>query len=261
MKEKKNRRVRVLDCPIDNLSLKETLRVIEEFIKSGRPHQHVVINADKVLKIRKDKKLRQIVESCDLINVDGQPIRWAAGLLGISFKERITGMDLMEELLKLSSRKGHSVYFLGARKEVVRKVVEISSNKYPSLKIAGWGDGYWESDEEKRVVQDIKRAQPEILFVAISSPKKEFFIRKYINEMQVPFSMGVGGSFDIVAGIKKRAPKWMQKCGLEWFFRLCQEPQRLWKRYLIGNPIFLWLVLKEFLKIRILGRNEGLENK
>ncbi|MBA7705490.1 N-acetylglucosaminyldiphosphoundecaprenol N-acetyl-beta-D-mannosaminyltransferase [subsurface metagenome] len=110
-------------------------------------------------------------------------------------------------------------------------------------------------------MQDIKRTQPEILFIAISSPKKEFFIRKYMSEMQVSFSMGVGGSFDIIAGVKKRAPKWMQKCGLEWFFRLCQEPRRLWKRYLIGNPIFLWLVLKEFLKVRVLGRNEGLENK
>jgi len=248
MKKEKNRRIRVLDCPIDNLSLKETLRVIEEFIKSGRPHQHVVINADKVLKIRQDKKLKQIVESCDLINADGQSIRWAARLLGISFKERITGMDLMEQLLKLSSQKGYSVYFLGAKEEVVRKVVETSTNKYPSLKIAGWGDGYWESNEEKKVVQDIKRAQPEILFVAISSPKKEFFIRKYMDEIQVPFSMGVGGSFDVIAGLTKRAPLWMQKCGLEWLFRLYQEPRRLWRRYLIGNPIFLWLVVKELAK-------------
>jgi len=248
MKEEKNRRVRILDCPIDNLSLKETLRVIEEFIKSGRPHQHVVINADKILKLRKNKKLRQVVESCDLINVDGQPIRWAARLLGISLKEQITGIDLMEQLLKLSSRKGYSVYFLGAREEIVRKVVETYRNKYSSLKISGWQDGYWESDEEKKVVQDIKRTRSEILFVAISSPKKEFFIRGYMDEMQVPFSMGVGGSFDIIAGIKKRAPKWMQKCGLEWLFRLCQEPRRLWRRYLIGNPIFLWLVGKELIK-------------
>jgi len=260
MKKEKNRRVRVLGCPVDNLSLKETLQAIEEFIKSGRPHQHVVINADKVLKLRKDKKLKQIVESCDLINVDGQPIRWTAKLLGISFKERITGMDLMEELLELSSQKGYSVYFLGARKEIVREVVEIYTDKYPSLKVAGWRDGYWESDEEKKVVQDIKRTKPEIVFVAISSPKKEFFIREYMNEMQVPFSMGVGGSFDIIAGIKKRAPKWMQKYGLEWLFRLCQEPGRLWKRYLIGNPIFIWLVLKEFIKVRILVSHKGLED-
>ncbi len=259
MKKENNRRVRVLDCLIDNLSLKETLRVIEEFIKSGRPHQHVVINADKILRLRKSKELKQIVESCDLINADGQPIRWVARLLGVSFKERITGVDLMEELLKLSSQKEYSVYFLGARKEILREVVEIYTDKYPSLKIAGGRDGYWESDEEKKVVQDIKRTQPEILFVAISSPKKEFFIREYMNEMQVPFSMGVGGSFDIIAGIKKRAPKWMQKCGLEWLFRLYQEPRRLWSRYLIGNPIFLWLVLKEFIKVRILGRSSGLE--
>lgn len=256
MKEEKNRRVRVLDCPIDNLSIKETLQAIEEFIKSNRPHQHVVINADKILKLYKDKKLKQIIESCDLINADGQSIRWAAKLWGIHLKERITGTDLMENLLKLSSQKGYSVYFLGAREEIVTKVVETYRNKYPSLKIAGWRNGYWKPNEEKKIVQDIRRTHPDILFVAISSPKKEFFIRKYMNEMQVPFSMGVGGSFDTIAGLTKRAPLWMQRCGLEWLFRLIQEPRRLWKRYLIGNIIFLWIVLKELLKTQIIEKKK-----
>lgn len=118
---------------------------------------------------------------------------------------------------------------------------------YPYLQIAGYRNGYFNFDQEEEIVNNIKKSKPNMLFLGISSPKKEIFIDKYSKTLNIPFTMGVGGSFDIVAGITKRAPKWMQNCGLEWFYRLCQEPQRMWKRYLVTNTLFGFLALKEII--------------
>ncbi len=241
----KDYRVNILGCPVDNLSMQETLCVAEEMIKSRRVHQHVVINVDKLLKFRRDPLLREIIFNCDIINADGMPIIWASRILGRPLKEKVSGIDLMETLIALASKKGYKVYFLGAKEKIVKKVVEIYKSRYSGLLIAGFRNGYWEQSQEQEVAENIRDSKPDILFVAITSPQKEFFLRKYLNIMQVPFVMGVGGSFDIVAGLTKRAPKWMQKIGLEWLYRLIQEPHRLWRRYLIGNSLFIFLVLKE----------------
>ena len=242
------RRIEILGCPIDNLTIDETISLIDEMISSNTPHQHVVINVDKLLKLRNDKKLKQIISDCDIINVDGMPIVWASKILGNPLKERITGIDLMEQLIKHSVKKGYRVYFLGAKEEVVKKVVEVYSRRYPNLKIAGFRNGYWKFEEEEYIIKEIQKSKPDILFLAISSPTKEFFLKKFLNIMNVPFVMGVGGSFDVVAGVTKRAPLFMQKYGLEWFFRFIQEPKRMWKRYIIGNSVFICLIFKELLK-------------
>lgn len=249
-------RINFLGLLIDNLSLEEALQRIEEFIKSRKPHQHVAINVDKIIKMRKNSQFRKTIMNCDLMTVDGQPLVWTSRLLGQPMKERVAGVDIMNGLIPKAADKGYGVYFLGAREEVVKKVVEHYKLKFSSLKIAGWHNGYWETKEEEKIVAAIKTTKPDILFVAISSPKKEIFLQKYLRKMDVPFVMGVGGAFDIIAGVTKRAPKWMQRCGLEWLFRLYQEPRRLWKRYLIEDPVFLWLVVKELIKIRMLGRNK-----
>jgi len=245
-------RVRILGCPVDNLSLEETLGLIDKIIEEKKISQHVVINVNKLLQARREPELLKIIDSCRIINVDGVPILWAAKILGVSIKERIAGIDLMDRLLERAALKGYSVFFLGAEEDIVRKVVKICCVRYPNLKIAGYRNGYWKEEEEKEVVEYIKQCRPDILFVAISSPKKEKFLSKYLEEMGIPFVMGVGGAFDVIGGKTKRAPKWIQRIGLEWFFRLIQEPKRLWKRYLIGNALFLWLVFKEFIKIKIL---------
>jgi len=241
-------RIKILSWPVDNLSLEEALQKTEEFIRSRKPHQHVAINVDKIIKMRRDPQFRKTVTSCDLITVDGQPLIWVSKLLGQPIKERFGGLDIMNGLIPRAADKGYRIYFLGAKDEVIKKVVEYYKLKFSSLKIAGWHNGYWGTKEEEKIVSEIKNAKPHILFVAISSPKKEAFLQKYLGKMNVPFVMGVGGAFDIIAGVTKRAPKWMQRCSLEWLFRLHQEPRRLWKRYLVEDPIFVLMVAKELAK-------------
>jgi N-acetylglucosaminyldiphosphoundecaprenol N-acetyl-beta-D-mannosaminyltransferase len=245
-----NGRVEFMGCLIDNLSMQETLQRIETFVRSGRSHQHVVINVDKVVRASRDPELRGIINECALVNVDGMPVVWASRLLGKSLKERVAGVDLFEALVERSAEKGWSVFFLGAREEVVRAVNNLYGRKYPRLRVAGYRNGYWSPEEEAGVVKLIADSQPDLLFVAISSPKKEQFLGRYQAEMKVPFAMGVGGAFDVVAGRVKRAPMWMQRCGLEWFYRFLQEPRRMFKRYFVDGMYFFWLLFEEFRKLR-----------
>ena len=238
-------RVEMMGCSIDNLSMEETLQRIESFIRSGLPHQHVVVNVDKVVKASRDPELRRIINECALVNVDGMPVVWASRLLGKSLKERIAGVDLFQALVERSAEKGWRVFFLGAREEIVRAVRDNYRRKLPRLQVAGYRNGYWKPEEEAGIVKLIADSRPQLLFVAISSPEKERFLGRYQTEMKVPFAMGVGGTFDVVAGKVKRAPAWMQKWSLEWFYRFLQEPRRMFKRYFIDDMYFFWLLFKE----------------
>ncbi|MFZ6750074.1 WecB/TagA/CpsF family glycosyltransferase [Undibacterium sp. Ren11W] len=240
-----NQRIEMMGCQIDNLSMEETLVKVEGFIKSGLPHQHVVVNVDKLVKANHDPELRRIINECALINVDGMPVVWASRLLGKRLKERVAGVDLFEALMQRSASKGWRVYLLGAREEVVSGVKQVYEKKYPGLTIAGYRNGYWKPEEEAGVVEQIKEAKADLLFVAISSPKKEHFLGQYQAQMKIPFAMGVGGTFDVAVGRVKRAPVWMQKSGLEWFYRFLQEPRRMFRRYFIEDMGFFWLLLKE----------------
>ena len=237
-------RYKILNSYVNAISMDETITEIEKIIAIGIPTQHVVINALKINLMEDDKKLREIVNSCPLINADGASIVWAAKQLGIPLKERVTGCDLFQDLIKVSAKKGYKIYLFGAKEEVVKKVRDIYKNQYPSLQIVGYRNGYFTEADEEEIVKNIAKSDADIMFVAFSSPKKEYWINKYINELGIPFIMGVGGSFDIVAGITVRAPKWMQNHGLEWLYRFIQEPKRMWKRYIIGNIKFILLIHK-----------------
>ena len=239
-------RITLMGCSIDNLSMEETLQTIEGFIQTGRPHQHVVVNVDKLVKASRDPELRQIINDCALINVDGMPVVWASRLLGKPLKERVAGVDLFEALMRRAGEKGWRVFLLGAQEEVVGKVAATYQHRYPALVLAGYRNGYWQGEaEEAQVAAQIRDARPDLLFVAISSPKKEQFLGRWQAEMKIPFAMGVGGSFDVVIGHVKRAPVWMQKSGLEWFYRFLQEPRRMFRRYFIEDMAFVWLFIKE----------------
>jgi N-acetylglucosaminyldiphosphoundecaprenol N-acetyl-beta-D-mannosaminyltransferase len=235
-----------MGCQIDNLTMEETLQKVEEFIVDGTPHQHVVVNVDKLVKASRDPELRQIINDCALVNVDGMPVVWASRLLGKPLKERVAGVDLFEALMRHAAEKGWRVFLLGAREEVVSKVATTYQRKYPRLTLAGYRNGYWKGEEEERkVVEQIRDSQADLLFVAISSPKKEQFLGRYQAEMKIPFAMGVGGTFDVSIGLVKRAPVWMQRSGLEWFYRFLQEPRRMFRRYFIDDMAFFWLFIKE----------------
>ncbi|GAB3409414.1 WecB/TagA/CpsF family glycosyltransferase [Massilia agilis] len=239
-------RITLMGCQVDNLSMEETLGRIEQFIQSGQPHQHVVVNVDKLVKASRDPALRQIINECALINADGMPVVWASRLLGKPLKERVAGVDLFEALMQRAGEKGWRVFLLGAREEVVSKVADTYQRKYPRLVLAGYRNGYWKGEaEELDVARQIRDSRADLLFVAISSPKKEQFLGRYQAEMKIPFAMGVGGTFDVAIGRVKRAPVWMQKSGLEWFYRFLQEPRRMFRRYFIDDMAFIWLFIKE----------------
>lgn len=238
--------ITMMGCRVDNLSMEETLGRIEQFIQSGRPHQHVVVNVDKLVKASRDAQLRQIINDCALVNADGMPVVWASRLLGKPLKERVAGVDLFEALMKCAGEKGWRVFLLGAREEVVSKVAETYQRKYPGLALAGYRNGYWKGEaEEAEVARQIRDSNADLLFVAISSPKKEQFLGRYQAEMKIPFAMGVGGTFDVAIGRVKRAPVWMQRSGLEWFYRFLQEPRRMFRRYFVDDMAFIWLFIKE----------------
>ncbi|HMV17996.1 MAG TPA: WecB/TagA/CpsF family glycosyltransferase [Rhodocyclaceae bacterium] len=241
-------RIQMMGCWVDNLTMEETLGTVENFIHSGRPHQHVVVNVDKIVKASRDPVLRNIINGCDLINADGMPVVWASRLLGKPLKERVTGVDLFESLMERSAEKGWRVFLLGAREEVVSRVAQIYPARYPGLTIAGYRNGYWKPEDEAGVANAIAATRPDILFVAISSPKKENFLARYQAAMKIPFAMGVGGTFDVAVGLVRRAPVWMQKAGLEWFYRFLQEPRRMFRRYFIDDMAFVALFAREWMK-------------
>lgn len=241
-----SQRITMMGCGIDNLSMEETLARVEEFIRSGRAHQHVVVNVDKLVKASRDPALRRIVNACDLVSADGMPVVWASRLLGNPLKERVAGIDLFEALMRRAGERGWRVFLLGAREEVVRAVAAIYRERYPQLQLAGWRDGYWQGEqEEAQVARMVADSRADLLFVAMSSPGKEQFLGKYQAVMGVPFAMGVGGTFDVVSGRVRRAPGWMQRAGLEWFWRFLQEPRRMFRRYFIDDVVFVWLLIKE----------------
>lgn len=239
-------KVTLFGIPIDNLTLVETVDRVEQMMRGHKTCHHVVVNVDKIVKLHRDPDLRAAVLLCDLINADGQPIVWASKLVGKPLKERVTGIDLFGALIERCAERNLRPYLLGATQDVVDRTAEVLRVRYPKLQLAGWRTGYWNLDEEARVVREIKEARPDALFVAISSPKKELFLARWKHELQIPFVMGVGGTFDVVAGMTRRAPRWMQRCGLEWFYRLWQEPARMWRRYLVDDMAFFGLLIREW---------------
>lgn len=234
-----NNRYPILNTYVNAISMEETVAEVEKIIRTGKPTQHVVINALKVNLMNENAELQKIVNSCPLINADGASIIWAAKKLGIPLKERVAGIDLFENLVKMAAEKGYKIYLFGAKEEVVQKVKKIFEEQYPSLQIVGVRNGYFTEDDEPEIVKKMAESGADMMFVAFSSPKKEFWVNKYLNDLHIPFVMGVGGSFDVVADVTARAPKWMQDHGLEWFYRFIQEPRRLWGRYVIGNCKFV----------------------
>jgi N-acetylglucosaminyldiphosphoundecaprenol N-acetyl-beta-D-mannosaminyltransferase len=235
-------RAEVLGCQIDRLDLKETLRKVERVIATRRFTQHMAINTAKLVTMQDDAELRRIVDGCGLVNADGQGVVWASKLLGDPLPERVAGIDLMYALLGLAERRGYRVYFLGARAEVLERALERLRERFPELQVAGARDGYFSDDEEGQVCASIRESRADILFVAMSSPRKEYFLGEHGPELGAPFVMGVGGSIDVAAGVTRRAPVLWQRLGLEWLFRLLQEPRRMFRRYAVTNARFALMI-------------------
>ena len=225
--------------PIDDITMPEALDQIEEFIQRGRAtgksHQIVTVNADFVIKAHDDPELRRILQEADMSTADGMPLVWGARLLGVPLADRVTGADLVPALAERAAQKGYSIFFLGAAPGVAARAAHILQTRYAGLKVAGVSSPpvktLFESDNA--LLQTIGDAHPDILLVAFGNPKQEKWINMYAPRLSVSVMMGVGGTLDFIAGATRRAPQWMQRAGLEWLFRLIQEPRRLWRRYIV----------------------------
>jgi N-acetylglucosaminyldiphosphoundecaprenol N-acetyl-beta-D-mannosaminyltransferase len=245
MQTSKQPRVDILGTPIDNMTMDETIQLIANAIDSNQRLSHTVVNAGKIVLMHKDPLLKESVVTADIINADGQGVVWASRFLGQPLVERVTGIDLMDNLVDLAYRKRYKIFFFGAKDHVLNTVVQHYASKYSYNIIAGYRNGYFKKSEERAIAQQIADSGANMLFVAITSPLKEKFLYENRDLLSnVNFTMGVGGSFDVIAGIVKRAPVWMQHNGLEWLYRVYQEPKRMFKRYLVGNWKFIMLVIR-----------------
>lgn len=229
----------ILGVPIDDLNMDQALDRVEEFVRigrtSGKVHQIATVNADFVVKAMKDPELRYLLQESDMATADGMPLVWGARLLGVNLEDRVAGADMVPALAARCAQKGYSMYFLGAAPGVAVRAAEILQERYPGLKVAGVQSPPYTSviDMDPGVLDEIKAAKPDILLVAFGNPKQEKWIGMYGRELGVPVMIGIGGTLDFIAGNTKRAPEWMQRTGLEWSYRLIQEPRRLWKRYAV----------------------------
>jgi N-acetylglucosaminyldiphosphoundecaprenol N-acetyl-beta-D-mannosaminyltransferase len=210
----------------------------------------MAINAAKLVKLRDDAWLRDIVAGCELVNADGQAVVWASRVLGTPLPERVAGIDLMQELFGLAEERGWPIFILGAKRDVLDTALSVIGERHPALKIAGSRDGYFADDEVGDVCDEIRTSGARMLFVAMGTPRKEYFLGEHGPTLGVPFVMGVGGSIDVVAGITKRAPLLWQRAGLEWLYRLLQEPRRMFRRYVTTNTQFVALVARQALRRR-----------
>jgi N-acetylglucosaminyldiphosphoundecaprenol N-acetyl-beta-D-mannosaminyltransferase len=213
-------------------------------------HTIITVNASHLCLMRRDPELAKACKSGHLILADGMSVVWALRASGQRIPERVAGVDLMACLLAAAGEHGLRVYLLGAKREVVTELVRRIRAQYPGLEIAGFRDGYFGREDHLSIVEDIRRSGAHMLFVGMPSPFKETWCEQHRDRLEIPVIVGVGGSFDVLAGFIDRAPRWMQSLGFEWFWRLLMEPRKLWRRYLISNSEFIWLAGREVIARR-----------
>lgn len=237
----------VLGMGIDPFTMTDAVARCGRAIADGGYLSIGMLNAAKVVAMRKNERLARAVADCGMVLADGQSVVWAGRLLGIPLPERVAGIDLFTELLDEAARRSHRVYFLGARREVLQRMLAEVGRRHPHLAVAGARDGYFPAGQEPEVAAQIRRSGAHVLFLGMTSPKKELFISRWGEATGANVVHGVGGSFDVLAGVTRRAPRWCQDHGLEWLYRAWQEPGRLGRRYLTTNTAFMALVVRELI--------------
>jgi N-acetylglucosaminyldiphosphoundecaprenol N-acetyl-beta-D-mannosaminyltransferase len=248
--------IRIFNIKVNPLLKKEFIQIIDSHLKEGKQIIQNGVNAASVNELTTNNQLLESYNNSSLVNIDGMSMVWALRFLGHSVPERVACPDLAIDILKLAEKRNFSIFLLGADETTLSLSVNNIRKSFPKLNISGYRNGYFQSKDEYLVIKMINKANPDILFLGMPSPKKELFVEKYKNQLQVKYFLGVGGFFDILAGKIKRAPLWMQKGGMEWIYRFAQEPKRMWYRYMIGNIKFIKLVIKEKYKSRITAKND-----
>jgi N-acetylglucosaminyldiphosphoundecaprenol N-acetyl-beta-D-mannosaminyltransferase len=230
---------------LDPLTLEETIRRCVAATDAGQQLEIGVVNAAKLVRMRRDRRLYEAVAGCDLILADGQSVVWASRILRAPLPERVAGIDLFVGLLAEAQQRGLGVYFLGARPDVLDRMLAEIQLRLPRLRVVGHGHGYFTDADAPAVADSVAASGAHLLFLGMTSPKKENFVAEYGERTKANVIHGVGGSFDVLAGVVKRAPAAWQRAGLEWLYRALQEPRRLGRRYLMTNIVFLALVARE----------------
>ena len=234
-------RVRLLNGEFDPLTLAQTVDSVFRMFHDARRGWLCTVNVAILMMMRADPRLQGFVDRAALVVADGQPIVWCARWFGNSLPERVAGVDLIDALCARAARDGKRVYLLGATHEVVSEVAQRLKDRHQGLGI-DFGDGYFTRDECASRADSVREARTDILFVGMGVPRQEHFLEEQWDRLGVGMAIGVGGSFDVLSGLRARAPGWMQRSGMEWLFRLAQEPRRLFKRYLVTNIQFVWLM-------------------
>jgi N-acetylglucosaminyldiphosphoundecaprenol N-acetyl-beta-D-mannosaminyltransferase len=245
-------RANILECAFDRVTMQAAVDQCVSWCKGPRKaHTVLTANASILCMKRSDPELERACQAADLTVADGVSVLWASRAVGDPLPERIAGVDFMAQLMEVASQHKLSVYFLGAKEEVLEELMARCKVKYPGAVIAGHRNGYFKEPDHAAIVQDIRASGAHILFVGMPTPFKEVWCQRYRDELNVPVLMGVGGSFDVHAGFIQRAPEWLQSVGMEWFWRLAMEPRKMWKRYLYTNSEFLWLTAGAVAKRRL----------
>jgi N-acetylglucosaminyldiphosphoundecaprenol N-acetyl-beta-D-mannosaminyltransferase len=245
----RGRRVKIGLISIDPLTFGQAIDSVEELVARGKGGMVFTPNVDHFVLAEEDPRFRAAYESADLSLVDGTPVRWAASLLGSPLPEKISGSDLIRPLAARAAARGWRVYLLGGRPGVATKSKEILERDYPGLKIVGTSspvvDLSKDLSEQEDVLDAIRAANPHLLFLALGSPKQEIWAHRIRDVVGSAVMIGIGAGLDFVAGAAKRSPGWISAIGFEWLYRLSHEPDRLWRRYLLRDPKFLAVLLKE----------------
>jgi len=255
---------RVLGIPISLVDLDAALSQIEHWItqREGRPHYVVCADSHVVMECRRDPLLMRAVESAGLVLADGMPLVWLARMRGHSQKDRVTGSDVLLNFCELAQQRGYTSFFYGGAKGVPEKLAQRLKEHFPGLRIVGTYSPPFRPltpDEDRNVRTMIESAAPDILWIGLQCPKQEKWIYRRKDELPVPVSVCIGAAFDFCSGRIRRAPKWMQRWGLEWLHRLLREPRRLWYRYLVLGPQFVLLNSREILRVKM-GLDKRLED-
>ena len=241
-------RMKFMNTEVDNLTMEEALQEIDKLIKQNKNAYVVTPNVDHIVQLERGGELCEVYKNADLILTDGKPLIWISKWYGTPIKEKISGSDLFPQLCALAAEKGYRMYFLGAAEGVAAKAAENLMKRFPGLQVVGTYSppfGFEKDEAEmEKIKRQIKEVAPHILIVGLGCPKQELFILHHKDELGVPLSLGLGASLDFEAENIKRAPKWMADHGLEWLFRITQDPKRMAKRYLVDDRKILKLVIK-----------------
>lgn len=247
-RETAEEQVDMFGVPIACIGMEKALARVEQFVRERSPHMIVTSDSTGIVRAHDDPEFQHILRTADMVTADGRGVVWMARVLGLPMRERVSGVDMMDRICALAAQRGYSVYLLGGQPGVAEEAAGAIQSRYPGLRVAGTHHGYFTPEQERGVVQTIAEARPDILFVAFGAPRQEKWIRQHQAELAVPVAIGVGGSFDVLAGRVKRAPVWMQRAGLEWLYRAFREPKRVPRLWAL--PRLVWMTLRAALRRR-----------